>query len=233
MPNTSTKNTGKTNTSSNNQNGSKSSASAGRKANESAGGSKNQKNNGMNPRGTDNTQRENNLSRESTSQLQTFFHDQLKDIYWAEKHLTKALPKMQKAATTQELKAAIQDHTVQTQEHVARLEQVFEMMGKKPQAKKCDAMEGLVKEGETAVEETKKGSMTRDVAIIMSAQKVEHYEIASYGTLVQLAETMGNSDMAGILKSTLDEEKQSDENLTSLATNNINWEAEAEPEDEE
>lgn len=180
-----------------------------------------------------NGNRAGSLSADSTSQLQTFFHDQLKDLYWAEKQLTKALPKMQKAATTEELKSAIQDHTAQTQEHVSRLEQVFEMMGKKPQAKKCDAMEGLVKEGETAVEETQKGSMTRDVAIIMSAQKVEHYEIASYGTLVQLAETMGNSDMAGILKSTLDEEKQADENLTSLAMNNINWEAEAEPEEEE
>jgi len=126
------------------------------------------------------------------SQLETYFTDSLKDLYWAEKHLTKALPKMQKAATTQELKAAIEEHTGQTIEHVSRLEQVFELMGKKAQAKKCDAMEGLVKEGQSIVEETEKGSMTRDVGIIMAAQKVEHYEIATYGGLVQLAKTMGN-----------------------------------------
>jgi ferritin-like metal-binding protein YciE len=194
-----------------------------------------EKGNGMNPRGgraTSPSTSKNRLSATSTSQLEKFFHDQVKDLYWAEKHLTKALPKMQKAATTEELKSAIQDHTLQTKEHVTRLEQVFEMLGKKPQAKKCDAMEGLVKEGETAVEETQQGSMTRDVAIIMASQKVEHYEIASYGTLVQLAETMGNTDMAAILQTTLDEEKHTDENLTSLATNNINWAAESEEEDE-
>jgi ferritin-like metal-binding protein YciE len=93
------------------------------------------------------------------------------------------------------LKAAIEEHTAQTQEHVIRLEQVFEIMGKKAQAKKCDAMEGLVKEGESVIEDTQAGSMTRDVGIIMAAQKVEHYEIASYGTLVQLAQTMGQSEL--------------------------------------
>jgi ferritin-like metal-binding protein YciE len=168
-----------------------------------------------------------NLSQDSNSQLESFFHDQLKDLYWAEKHLTKALPKMRKAATTEDLKAAIEEHTAQTQEHITRLEQVFELMGKKPQAKKCDAMEGLVKEGEGVVADTRAGSMTRDVGIIMAAQKVEHYEIASYGTLVQLAQTMGQSEIARILGTTLEEEKQTDQNLTSLAENNINWEAES------
>ena len=163
-------------------------------------------------------------------QLEKFFHDQLKDIYWAEKHLVKSLPKMQKAATTEELKDAIDTHLAQTEEQVTRLEQVFEMMGKKPQAKKCDGMEGLVKEGEHVVEETEDGSMTRDVGIIMAAQKVEHYEIASYGTLVQLAKTMGNDDVAELLQKTLDEEKETDELLTSLAENNINWEADQEGE---
>ncbi len=115
----------------------------------------------------------------------------MKDIYWAEKHLTKELPKMQKAATTQELKDAIDEHTAQTEEHVTRLEQVFELMGKKAQAKKCDAMEGLIKEGQSIVEETEDGSMTRDAGIIMAAQKVEHYEIATYGGLVALANTIG------------------------------------------
>src|SRR5688572_28696290 len=133
------------------------------------------------------------------SQLEEFFTDSLKDLYWAEKHLTKALPKMQKAATTEELKSAIEEHLTQTQEHVTRLEQVFELFGKKAQAKKCDAMEGLIKEGESVLEETEPGSMTRDAGIIMAAQKVEHYEIATYGTLVQLAKTLGKEEAAEIL----------------------------------
>src|SRR5687767_6459305 len=156
-------------------------------------------------------------SEDSNGQLEKFFIDQLKDIYWAEKHLIKSLPKMQKAATSGVLQEAIQDHLAQTEEQAARLEQVFELMGQKPAAKKCDGMEGLVKEAESAVEETEEGSMTRDAAIIMSAQKVEHYEIASYGTLVQLATIMGNEEVAGILQTTLDEEKETDENLTSIA----------------
>lgn len=167
------------------------------------------------------------------TQLEKFFHDSLKDIYWAEKHLTKALPKMQKAATTEELKAAIEEHIGQTQEQVARLEQVFELLNYKAQAKKCDAMEGLIKEGESIIEETEDGSMTRDVGIIMAAQKVEHYEIATYGGLVQLATTMGNDEVAAILQETLDEEKQTDQGLTAIAENNINWQAEQEDETEE
>lgn len=166
------------------------------------------------------------------TQLEKFFMDALKDIYWAEKHLTKALPKMKKAATTEELQDAIEDHLAQTQEHVSRLEQVFEMLGKKAQAKKCEAMEGLVKEGETVIEETEDGSMTRDVGIIISAQKVEHYEIAAYGGLTQLARTMGLEDVAGILHQTLEEEKQADVLLTEIAENDINWEAEQEGEAE-
>ncbi|MBC7946311.1 MAG: ferritin-like domain-containing protein [Chitinophagaceae bacterium] len=167
------------------------------------------------------------------SQLEKFFHDSLKDIYWAEKHLTKALPKMQKAATTEQLKQAIEDHLAQTEEQVARLEQVFELMGKKPQAKKCDAMEGLIKEGESIVEETEDGSATRDVGIIMAAQKVEHYEIATYGGLKQLAITMGLEDVAELLNQTLEEEKQTDDLLTEIAENDINWQAEQEEEGEE
>lgn len=167
------------------------------------------------------------------SQLEKFFIDSLKDIYWAEKHLTKELPRMQKAATTQELKDAIDEHTAQTEEHVARLDQVFELMGKKAQAKKCEAMEGLLKEGQTVVEETEDGSMTRDVGIIMSAQKVEHYEIAAYGGLVSLAKTMGQGEIADILAATLEEEKETDSLLTQIAENDINWEAEQETEEEE
>ena len=165
---------------------------------------------------------------QGNTQLEKYFHDALKDIYWAEKHLTKALPKMQKAATTNELKTAIQDHLAQTQQHITRVEQVFEMIGKKAQAKKCEAMEGLVKEGESIVEETENGSMTRDVGIIMAAQKVEHYEIATYGGLVTLAKTMGLDEAASILGQTLEEEKQTDAGLSEIAENNINWEAEQE-----
>ena len=166
------------------------------------------------------------------TQLENFFTDALKDIYWAEKHLTKALPKMQKAATTEQLKEAIGEHITQTEEHVTRLEQVFELMNKKAQAKKCDAMEGLIKEGESIVEETEDGTMTRDVGIISAAQKVEHYEIATYGTLIQLAKTMGLDEAASILSETLEEEKETDKGLTEIAENNINWEAEQEGEAE-
>jgi ferritin-like metal-binding protein YciE len=162
------------------------------------------------------------------SLLQEFFVDTLKDVYWAEKHLLEALPKMQEAATTAELQSAIEEHIGQTEDHVSRLEQVFEILGEKPQAKKCEAMEGLVKEGETVIEETEDGSLTRDVGIIASAQKVEHYEIATYGTMVQLAMTMGQAEIAEILNQTLEEEKQTDANLTAIAENNINYEAEAE-----
>ena len=175
-----------------------------------------------------NTSAQNRAAGQGNSQLDKYFTDSLKDIYWAEKHLTRALPKMQKAATTEELKNAIEDHLVQTEGHITRLEKVFEIIGKKAQAKKCDAMEGIIKEGSSIVEETEDGSMTRDVGIIMAAQKVEHYEIATYGALVQLAKTMGFDDAADILHQTLEEEKQTDADLTEIAENNINWEAEME-----
>ncbi len=161
-------------------------------------------------------------------QLEEFFMDALKDIYWAEKNLVKALPKMSKAATTDELSQAVDEHLSQTEEHVSRLEQVFEMLGKKPQAQKCEAMEGLLKEADNIVEETNEGSMTRDVGIIMAAQKVEHYEIATYGSLVQLASIMGHEDVADMLRQTLEEEKDTDARLTEIAENSINQEAEDE-----
>ena len=176
---------------------------------------------------------QNKAAGQGNSQLDKYFTDSLKDIYWAEKQLTKALPKMQKAATTEELKSAIEDHLAQTEEHVSRLEQVFEILGKKAQAKKCDAMEGIIKEGSSIVEETEDGSMTRDVGIIMAAQKVEHYEIATYGALVTLAKTMGLDNAADILYQTLEEEKQTDAGLSEIAENNINWEAEMEGSGEE
>lgn len=138
------------------------------------------------------------------------------------------LPKMQKAATSEELKTAIGDHLEQTREHVARLEQVFEILGKKPQAKKCDAMAGLTEEDQSIIEDTEKGSATRDVGIIMASQKIEHYEIATYGCLHQLATVLGLSDAAEILATTLQEEKDTDALLTAVAENGINYEASSE-----
>jgi len=126
------------------------------------------------------------------------------------------------------LKFAIEEHLAQTEGHVKRLERVFEMCGKKVQAKKCDAMEGIIKEGDSIVEETQEGSMTRDAGIIMAAQKVEHYEIATYGSLVQIAKTLGMNDAAEVLHQTLDEEKQADEKLTEVAEWHVNLEAEKE-----
>jgi ferritin-like metal-binding protein YciE len=163
-----------------------------------------------------------NASPNAISQLEKLFTDSLKDIYWAEKHLTKTLPKMKKKASTDELKSAIEEHLAQTEEHVSRLEQVFEICGKKAQAKKCDAMEGLTKEGDSIVEETQANTMTRDAGIIMAAQKVEHYEIATYGTLVQLAKTLCMNNAADLLHKTLEEEKQADEKLTEIAEWNVN-----------
>ena len=174
------------------------------------------------------TSKSENGSEQESSQLEKLFIDSLKDIYWAEKQLTKTLPKMKKAATTDELKFAIEEHLAQTEGHVKRLERVFEMCGKKIQAKKCDAMEGIIKEGDSIVEETQEGTMTRDAGIIMAAQKVEHYEIATYGSLVQIAKTLGMNDAAEVLHQTLDEEKQADEKLTEVAEWYVNQAAEKE-----
>ena len=165
------------------------------------------------------------------SMLHDFFADELKDIYWAEKHLVKTLPKMKKAATSEELQNAFGDHLETTKEHVARLEQVFALLGKKPQAKKCDAMEGITKEGAGIIEETEAGTATRDVGLILAGQEVEHYEIATYGGLAQLARTLGHDDIAEILETTLGEEKEADELLTEVAENNVNYEASEEDED--
>jgi ferritin-like metal-binding protein YciE len=188
----------------------------------SANGSTAKPSNGETLRSEDGSEQEN-------SQLEKLFIDSLKDIYWAEKQLTKTLPKMKKAATTDELKSAIEEHLTQTEGHVKRLEQVFDMCGKKVQAKKCDAMEGLIKEGDSIVEETQQGSMTRDAGIIMAAQKVEHYEIATYGSLVQIAKTLGMNDAAEVLHLTLDEEKQADEKLTEVAEWHVNQAAKKKP----
>src|SRR6201990_2552614 len=138
-------------------------------------------------------------SRAGDSKLEEFFHDEIKDIYWAEKKLVQTLPKMAKAATSDELKSAFTEHLEQTKEHVTRLEKVFELLGHKPQAKKCEAMEGITEEGASIIEDTEDGTSTRDVALIMAGQKAEHYEIATYGALAQIAKTLGHNDVARIL----------------------------------
>jgi ferritin-like metal-binding protein YciE len=163
--------------------------------------------------------------------LRELFVEELKDIYWAEKHLTKALPKLMKAATSEELAAAIENHLAETETQVERVEQVFEMLEMTARAKKCEAMEGLVKEAQSVIEEFPKGSAVIDAGIIIASQKVEHYEIAAYGSLVQLAKTMGENEIADLLQETLDEEKQADETLTELAVSGINIQAENEPEE--
>ncbi|MEP6711358.1 MAG: ferritin-like domain-containing protein [Ferruginibacter sp.] len=168
------------------------------------------------------------ISPSSNTRLEEFFVDEIKDIYWAEKHLVKTLPKMQKAATSTELKQAFADHLETTKGHVTRLEEVFGLLGQKVVAKKCDAMEGITKEGASIIEDTDAGTATRDVGLILAAQKVEHYEISTYGGLAQLAKTLGKDDVAAILSTTLNEEKECDELLTGIAENDINYEAEKE-----
>lgn len=171
------------------------------------------------------------FAKEETK-LKELFIDELKDIYWAEKHLTKALPKMRKAATSTELANAFEQHLTVTENQISRLEQAFELLEMTPRAKKCEAMEGLVKEAQSIIEDTDDGSATRDVGLIMAGQKVEHYEIATYGSLAQLAKTMGRDDISSLMQQTLDEEKQADQLLTDLAVSGININADNEPENE-
>ena len=166
------------------------------------------------------------------TKLKELFVEELKDIFWAEKHLSKALPKLAKAATSQELADAFLLHTEETMNQIARLEQVFELLEMPARAKKCEAMEGLVREAQSAIEDTDKGTATRDAALIISSQKSEHYEIASYGSLVQLAKTIGEDEIADLLQQTLDEEKQTDVKLTELAVSSVNINAESETEED-
>lgn len=156
--------------------------------------------------------------------LRELYIDSLKDIYWAEKALLKALPKMAKNATTESLIMAIDEHTAVTEEQVARLERVFELAGKKAVAKKCEAMDGLIKEGQDIMESTEPGPV-RDAGIIAASQKIEHYEIATYGTLCAFAKTLGEDEAVQLLEATLNEEKDADMTLTDAAYNNINFEA--------
>ncbi len=157
------------------------------------------------------------------SQLSKLFEDQLRDIYWAEKALATALTKMSKQATSEVLIEAIENHLEETKNQVTKLDSVFETIEKKPRGKKCEAMAGLIKEGEEIMEECEEGAM-RDAGIIAAAQKVEHYEIATYGTLRTYAQLLGNEEGASLLEEILNEEKATDEKLTEIASE-INLEA--------
>ncbi len=159
-----------------------------------------------------------------SSQLMELFEDGLKDIYFAEKALLKAIPTMIDNATSDDLIDALTNHLAETENQIVRLESVFESINKKAEAVKCDAMVGLIKEATSIMEECEEGSM-RDAGIIAAAQKVEHYEIATYGTLRQFAETLGLTEAASLLEQTLDEEKAADAKLTEVAVEAINVEA--------
>ena len=165
---------------------------------------------------------------DSDHYFEKFFLDQLKDIYYAEQKITQGLQEMQEAATTDELKEAFEEHLFQTQRHVRRLEKVFNILGQKPEGKKCEAIEGIIREAQQIVKETEEDTITRDAALIMAAQKVEHYEIATYGGLVQMAITMGEYEIAELLDRTLIEEEDTDLLLTEIAECEINIMAEFE-----
>lgn len=158
--------------------------------------------------------------------LSELFHDTLKDIYFAEKKILAALPKMAKAAQSDELKAAFEKHHGETEEQVERLEQVFAEMGAKPQGKTCDAIMGILEEGKSIMEDYK-GAPALDAGLIAAAQAVEHYEIARYGTLRTWADELGYSKSVKLLQETLDQEESTDEALTELATSSVNVHAEA------
>ncbi len=162
--------------------------------------------------------------KDAAKELKDLFEDSLKDINWAEKALVKALPKMQKNATDEKLKQTIEQHLTETEEHVSRLEAAFESIGLKAQAKKCDAMQGLLDEADSIVEEIEPGTV-RDAGIIAAAQKVEHYEIATYGTLAAFAKVLDEKDALKNLLATLEEEKNCDALLTQLADTNLNSKA--------
>lgn len=150
------------------------------------------------------------------SQLIKLFENGLRDMYWAEKALTRAIPKMIKNASSDDLVEVLENHLDETREQVSRAEQVFETIGKKASGKKCEAMKGLIKEGSEIMTDCESGAMC-DAGIIASSQKIEHYEIASYGTLKQFAETLGYTDAADLLETSLREEKKADGKLTNLA----------------
>ncbi len=162
-----------------------------------------------------------NTSNQSDTELHELFVEQLRDILWAEKQLVKALPKMAKAANDKKLSEAFTKHLGETKNHVVRLEQVFKEIGLSPRAKKCPAMEGLLKEADELAEEFA-DSTALDAALIAAAQKVEHYEIASYGTIRAFAKRLGYDSAVALLSATIEEEGKADHKLTEIATGGVN-----------
>lgn len=156
--------------------------------------------------------------------LQELLVEEIKDLYDAEHQLTKALPKMAKAATNTQLQNAFNSHLTETEGHIKRLEQVFEALGEKPSRKTCKAMKGLVEEGSEAIEEDMEPEV-KDAALIAAAQRVEHYEMAGYGSARSFAQTLGHSDVAKLLQQTLNEEGAADEKLTKIAESRVNEKA--------
>jgi ferritin-like metal-binding protein YciE len=166
------------------------------------------------------------------SKLMEFFVNELKDLLWAEQELEDTLPDMAEAATSQELKNAFTNHRAETQTHIVRLKQIFGILGLEPETTKCDAMAGIVEEGDEIISDTEEGTAQRDVGLIFAGQKAEHYEIASYGGLISLAKTLGYYEIAELLVLTIDEEKSADALLTEIAENHVNYEASTERADD-
>ncbi len=161
----------------------------------------------------------------SVGTMDELFVDELKDLYSAEKQITRALPKLVKAATSEELREAFQSHLEETNGHVARLEKAFEILGKSPRGKTCVGMKGVLEEGAEVLEDTDKGEV-RDAGLISAAQRVEHYEMAGYGTARDFAMLLGQDEIAELLEETLEEEKAADEKLTAISKQ-VNAEAQA------
>ena len=153
----------------------------------------------------------------SVTNIEELLLSELKDLYSAEKQITKALPKLVKAATSPELKDAFQSHLEETENQIGRLEQIAEQMGKKLTGKTCEGMKGVLEEGTEVVEETEKGTSVRDAGLITAAQRVEHYEMAGYGGVIAYAKLLGLNDAVSLLQETLEEEKAADQKLTKLS----------------
>ena len=159
------------------------------------------------------------------TKLEDFFVTMLQEVYWCETHLINVLNTMEQCASSPKLKQAFSKHKDETNEHVKRLEQIFEIVGKNAIAERCAGLQGIFDEGWQVIDETEEGSAQRDVALIIAAQKVEHYEMACYGSLVTLAKTMGKNDIADLLAQTLAEEKKTDAALSKIAEANVNTKA--------
>jgi ferritin-like metal-binding protein YciE len=179
------------------------------------------------PKGTEQSSSSKKASMKS-SQLMQLFEDGLKDIYWAENALLKAIPKLVEQTTSAELKDALTSHLKETKGQITRLEKVFSLIKVKAEGEKCEAMAGLIKEAADIMESCEEGSM-RDAGIISAAQKVEHYEIATYGTLRQFAETLALTEVEKLLATTLQEEKEADLKLSAVAMEAVNVDASEEP----